>query len=1589
MKKFIPVILMLLGIQEIYGQNVCFSGEQKEQLTPQTLLKSTKAASTVEEYEVELFPGQESVCDWFYWGGSQGIFSISPEVDWLDVEPDTFSVSGDEVQRVTYNFIAPQEKGTYETYVYCTGWSTIHVKLTVSNLPLSTHNYTVAKLDDTISYNTRFHHNRLDNIGNSGNYFADTNLVYTWTGYPPMDVNSIKITPNPVEIHVDSFKYIQTTFYGSVSDERLIQRIANQYDDPSYYRYKQKQVQPKECVISFDQSTDQYIRTNYYPSDKPVTMMYWVKFSELFKAQACGAHDGNNHRLYLGIDESNNLFAGLGNSYSNNVASGINPNEWVHLALIGNGDSAFVYVNGTEKAKFKYTFTGESDKYIRVGQRYHTTDEHMSEVIGSIDEFQVWEKALTAEEVLYFMNHCPSGSEKELTIYYPFREGEGNFTKDFSGSGYTGFIPNELSWPVDVPNGDPQTSGIYKVSPSMALVEQDTVTINILGNKFDNNSIVKFIKDDGHVTLPFETVVNDSLNLSVKLDVKNTFVGEYDLLVISQSNDTLRLNNCFQLLDEAAIPFGEWVPFKANYGNAYFSAVEVPPLEQLFVFVKKSTRTGYASTWKGRLKLMQDGETIAQQTDVESYGGNILGGSYTDYALQLANTPSGLFTFEIDNFKADIQGDGEIMFAANPPELELNQWDKGKVLRPYGSDWKMVIVPENVDTLFLQTEGFGKWSTIDVFYENINQLENHWQFKNWGEGYKISGYIVKPRAGVYYIKYMDSAVLQRDGSGNLYNHLDNQAREYLINIASNDNQISPSSPTIIEISTTNFGQGEVTFSAKGKKLNDIKDIFLTNGNIVYNLNKYNSRINSELIFNDNFEHLEIGEYDLIFQSSSSSDTVRVTISKVNTNQIKSYLLSSKYYRLGRYQTVIGRIENQGNTNIKCALLNIGVTNDKIELYEQGNSEQEIADLDSINLFHKRNSVNSYPFFIYNLGPNETYEYTCKIYSTEIKDGTNFNISLGAVVLKEEEYLNLTNNIAITFYNSLITCQNTPKSMIEFLETFTKEDWLTYWGDSIDFDSYTPTLKYQTKSTIKNYKESLSEYEEDKMILDLYRKALNVVANNTLNHFTDTWDFTDDLAVFDINNDFAEVLKISSNPWGFVNYLQDRVIEIYDGIIEKLAAVNGMLDDLNNTWPDNQWPELPHSDDEWTYDPWPDDSENSDPWPDRSSISNLPKTSVNSTTPEDKYGPVGASTAINDSVSYHYIDTTKNLFEYKIDYWNKEDATAPAAIVYIRDTIDIDFNLSTLNFTEIGFLKWKLKLDGGSYFNVNVDCRPDMPYIVNVKGTVDPDTREVFWVHTTLDPETMELHEDPLSGYLPPIDSTGYQIGWVNYTIQSEANLPDGTVFTNQAFVNFDGVGKWGPAPKEGPYTNIFDCTKPSSRVLDISNTSNIDSVKISWTGSDTGSGIEDYTIYVSEGDGYSVWKENIADTSAYFYGENGKTYKFYSIAKDRVGNIEPDKENYEAMFSFDITSIAEYPIASRSLVSIFPNPSECCFNIELQNQSATNIRYEVYNSMGQLVISESTKENNWTLDMQGHNKGFYLVKIYLDNNVVSEIVVLK
>ena len=82
------------------------------------------------------------------------------------------------------------------------------------------------------------------------------------------------------------------------------------------------------------------------------------------------------------------------------------------------------------------------------------------------------------------------------------------------------------------------------------------------------------------------------------------------------------------------------------------------------------------------------------------------------------------------------------------------------------------------------------------------------------------------------------------------------------------------------------------------------------------------------------------------------------------------------------------------------------------------------------------------------------------------------------------------------------------------------------------------------------------------------------------------------------------------------------------------------------------------------------------------------------TPEDKFGPTGYDAPGTPGGSeVRYVPGGETL-GYRVEFWNKEDAPVPTQDAIIEDVLDPTvFDLSTFEFTRIGFLKWDVPLAG--------------------------------------------------------------------------------------------------------------------------------------------------------------------------------------------------------------------------------------------------------------------------------------------------------
>ncbi len=1078
---------------------------------------------------------------------------------------------------------------------------------------------------------------------------------------------------------------------------------------------------------------------------------------------------------------------------------------------------------------------------------------------------------------------------------------------------------------IDYSNALLPPPDIYEVEPAIGVLMNKYDTVSLLAFPVHPGSKVKLFSEYNGFWNPDSVRYIDSLNLKVYLDFEKAKLGMYDI-IIENDKDTLTKAKAYSLL-EAETPFNEWVDFEGETGKVFASGVPLPTAERVYCLLKKSTHIDYSSTWRGGINILKNDSVVLGKSR----------NTGDDIQVVLENVKSGYYPFEIYS-SLDKNWKGKIKFCLEPEELTLNEWNKGEILRPYGYDWKVVDVPGNVDTLTFQTEGYGLWSTIDVSYEYLGNMYEHWQFSNMGAGYRIKGKIANPKKGKYFIKYMDSAVLWE---GDVYRK--DQSREYFVyiktfgSIPETDQDLTV---TRTSADTLNTGISTLKIFGNGLKVSDEIQLRDESGDFISGVVYDSVLVNNYLTVGFDLTDAKEGEwYISVLRNNELIQFKNVTIfiSENSNLKIDIEIISRELFRVGRFQPVIVRLSNNSNKDLHLVPITLTLPKTiKVEVrniqkikydsihnsYDPNNFDLEVinpinSNLNNINLFIPFIGTNQVYELIYWLNPSTTGTFNYELV-VNIPWFNNFNLNL----LKSGQLNN----------DCIKKCDD------DFIRELPQDIW--------DY-----------------LKERIPEIQEN--LLD----ALEASANSWYDDWLNTVIIPGIRST--IENPSTVIHGGAAGAGSNFPVTIHQILNLTDVSLESITLIMDNLSEIADATNDAR-------------DRRRDCMRNCRDNEDLPNTENNSGEGVTSTTPEDKYGPVGASSAINDSISHHYIESSK-VFEYRVDYWNKEDATAPAAIVYIRDTLDTNFNLQSFNFTEVGFLKWKVKLDGGQYFNVNVDCRPEMPYIVNIEGTVDPESREAYWVHTTLDPKTMDLPEDPMAGYLPPIDATGYQLGWVNYTIESNDSLPDGTVFKNQAFVNFDGVGKWGPAPKEGPFTNIFDLSPPTSSMHPTPLIVEADSVLLSWEGEDAGSGVQDYTIYVSEADSFYVWQSNLEDTTAYFHGENGKTYKFFSIAADRVGIIEPMKEDYEAIVTFNIPVYSSATL-NNNFIEIYPNPTDGIFTV--RNNCSSKIHIEVYNSLGELIYAKYANGFENQINMSGKVPGMYLVKAKCNDMVCIKKLIL-
>ncbi|RYZ35478.1 MAG: T9SS type A sorting domain-containing protein, partial [Sphingobacteriales bacterium] len=378
-------------------------------------------------------------------------------------------------------------------------------------------------------------------------------------------------------------------------------------------------------------------------------------------------------------------------------------------------------------------------------------------------------------------------------------------------------------------------------------------------------------------------------------------------------------------------------------------------------------------------------------------------------------------------------------------------------------------------------------------------------------------------------------------------------------------------------------------------------------------------------------------------------------------------------------------------------------------------------------------------------------------------------------------------------------------------------------------------------------------------------------------------------------------------------------------------------------------------------------------------------SVTSFDPNAIYGPSGTGTN-------QYVNN-RNRHPFLVTFENADTASADAQIVRIVDTLDkTKFDLRTLELGNVTVgTKTFLVPKGRREFVMEKSLLPERNINVRINASLDTTKGIITWLFTSIDAVSKDI--PALAGFLPPNIGKPNGEGSVSYTIQPVANLADGSALQSRAAIFFDD----NTPIITNTWKNIVDAQTPLSKVTAIVSQDTLIRLKV--TGTDGGSGTGYYHVYVSieNGEWQSLGGSEV-DTML-VAGERGKTYRFYAVAQDKVGNLETKTPIAEATASIKqgsnppvqppVTPVDSLPIKA------YPSPTTGSITVKVSLPVAEQAVISIYSITGSKVADVYSGIINGNisipLNLSHLSNGLYYIRVRTVSGVqwVEKVVVAK
>ena len=322
------------------------------------------------------------------------------------------------------------------------------------------------------------------------------------------------------------------------------------------------------------------------------------------------------------------------------------------------------------------------------------------------------------------------------------------------------------------------------------------------------------------------------------------------------------------------------------------------------------------------------------------------------------------------------------------------------------------------------------------------------------------------------------------------------------------------------------------------------------------------------------------------------------------------------------------------------------------------------------------------------------------------------------------------------------------------------------------------------------------------------------------------------------------------------------------------------------------------------------------------LQSKPMTAVSSLDPNEKTGLNGYGAA-------HY-QVAFDVMPYTIHFENMASASAPAHQVVVTDWLDTaQFDLSSFAFDEVRIGAQRIRPVAGAGELVQDIYLPDRGVVLRLLAALDPLTGKLEWVFRSLDSLTLRDVEDPDLGFLPPNALPPEGEASVSFSVRVKSPLPHGAQLRNDALITFDANP---PIPTNEHFLTI-DRLAPESAVAPLPPTIADQPFEVQWIGTDKGSGIAYYNVYVSVNDGPdSLWMPAATAISAIFSGEVGNVYRFYSLATDHVGNVEETPSVPDATTTILVGAGEAAAVAAG--IRVYPNPARDYLRVSYTGKDA-------------------------------------------------------